>query len=153
MAETSGESWLQSFPWVRDRYLEQGGTDVEECAHELERFFELTRKTNLPLAMISRQVDLLWHTFIQFTESYAAFCQSRFGEMIHHRSRTPHSPVPDAAVRNFVKAYERNFGPLTERWIETAEPALLAFALGKTDSLDPAARWSGWPGRDASPLA
>src|SRR4051812_36805329 len=107
--ETEGR-WLHRFPWVREQFVAQGGILPEQSADELGRFFHLTRVVDKPLALISKNVDLLWHTFIQDTECYSKYCFESYGEVIHHRSRTPSRPVPDSAVRNFFDAYEDAYG-------------------------------------------
>lgn len=152
MAEEIQETWLADFPWVRLRFIEQGGTAVDACAIELARFFNLTRATDKPLAMISSRIDLLWHTFIQFTESYTRFCESAFGEVIHHRSRTQFSPVPDEAIRNFFTAYESRYGSVPEIWLDDAPAELVAFGRGDSEHIPVALAWSGCPGRSGAEL-
>ncbi len=29
-------------------------------------------------------IDKMWHTFLLFTKDYASFCQTNFGEFVHH---------------------------------------------------------------------
>ena len=33
-------------------------------------------------------IDEMWHTFVLFTQPYAAFCQRYFGRFIHHAPST-----------------------------------------------------------------
>lgn len=139
--------WLEAAPWVRHRFTESGGHSPDEAARELDRFFHLTTRTSQPLAMISPNIDKLWHRLIEFTEFYEGFCTSRYGALIHHRSRTPSSPVPDEAVRNFFDQYDRVFGSLPEIWERDAPARIVAFGRRHLDHLPAALAWSGWPGR------
>ena len=141
MTAWSLENWLGDYPWVRARFLEQCDADADECGRELGRFFALTQLTDEPLAVIS-----------QFTESYGAFCEGALGRLLHHRSRTEFSPVPDRAVRNFFEAYKAQFGAVPSIWIEDADPQLVAFARGEVEQIPAAVAWSGWPGARANPL-
>jgi hypothetical protein len=36
-----------------------------------------------------RAVDEMWHTFLLFTEEYAAYCDRVFGRFLHHHPTTP----------------------------------------------------------------
>lgn len=142
---------LDRFPQLREHYAAAGGTDADAAADALSRFFELTRRTDAPLAMISPKVDLLWHRFIEFTEDYGGFCEQEYGAMIHHRPRTAATPVPDQAVRNFYSAYVAEFGheipPIWERGVPAE---VVAYGRGKAERLPSNYRWSGWPGRAAA---
>jgi hypothetical protein len=146
----SGENWLSSAPWVRERFVHTGGQSPEETAGELHRFFLLTKLTNEPIAMVGGNIDKMWHRLIEFTEFYTDFCKSTYGEVIHHRSRTASSPVPDQAVRNFFQMYEREYGAVPEIWFVGTPQALIDYGTGKIDVLPSAAQWSGWPGRQGS---
>jgi hypothetical protein len=137
---------LSEAQYLRLEFERAGGQDFAVAAAELEKFFELTRYTSAPLAMISKNIDLLWHKFLEFTEFYREFCQSRFGQFIDHRPRTAATPVPEPAVRNFYAEYARHYGPVGDVWERDAPPALVAYGRGLTDKLGEA-RWSGWPGR------
>lgn len=144
------DCWIEGFPQVREHYEAAGGERPDDVAKELGRFFALTRTTDAPLAMLSPNVDLMWHKFIEFTEEYQPFCEREFGELIHHRPRTAASPVPAQAVRNLYQAYEARFGDLPELWEEGVPPEVIAYARGRSDTLPPNYRWSGWPGRKAA---
>ena len=131
---------------VQGEFERAGGQDFLAAAAELERFFTLTTHTSQPLAMISKNIDLLWHKLLECTEFYREFCQSRFGQFIDHRPRTAATPVPEVAVRNFYGEYARHFGTVGDLWERDAPPALVAYGRGVTEKLGEA-RWSGWPGR------
>jgi hypothetical protein len=131
---------------LKGEFEAAGGCDFESSAAELERFFELTRHTDEPLAMISRNIDLLWHKFLEFTEHYREFCEARYGAFLDHRPRTSATPVPEVAVRNFYREYASHYGDIGQVWERDAPSALVAYGRGQTDTLGEA-RWSGWPGR------
>lgn len=139
--------WLENAPWVRERFTDTGGQNPDETARELDRFFNLTQLTDEPLAMVGGNVDKMWHRMLEFTEFYFDFCKARYGEIIHHRSRTASSPVPDQAVRNFYRMYERVYGAIPEIWNIGTPQALIDFGTGKIEALPSSVKWSGWPGR------
>jgi hypothetical protein len=134
---------------VQLEFERAGGRDFAQTAAELEKFFGLTARTSAPLAMISRNIDLLWHKFLEFTEHYREYCDKRFGRFIDHRPRTAATPVPDVAVRNFYAEYQRAYGRVGDFWERDAPMELVAYGRGSTDRLA-GARWSGWPGRQDS---
>lgn len=57
-------------------------------------------------------VDDLWHVFLLYTPTYAAYCTQVAGFFIHHRPN-PRSMTPAqtaARLLNFVNGYEQAFG-------------------------------------------
>lgn len=42
----------------------------------------------VPLLSEARVIDLMWHTFVIFTDDYARFCKKYFGFFVHHHPRT-----------------------------------------------------------------
>jgi hypothetical protein len=146
-------SLFDDAPWALERFLGSGGTGPDVAGRELDRFFELAAQGKRPLAMISRNVDLLWHTLIEHTELYAAFCRKRYGRFIHHRPRSATCPIPASAVRNFYNDYAAQYGPVGAEWEADAPSELVAFGRRRTDEEPRNARWSGWPGPDPLPSA
>jgi hypothetical protein len=144
------ESWLSEYPCVKEHFQASGGVEAERTAAELLRFFDLTRVTDKPLAMVNKNIDLLWHKFIEFTELYTDFCEHRYGAIIHHRPRTATSAVPASAIRNFYSTYSHVFGPLPPAWEEGTPNEIARYGLGETSHLPAPLRWSGWPGRPSS---
>ena len=134
--------------FLHSQFMRNGGRDFVSSAEELDRFLSLTQVTDGALAVINGNIDILWHTFIEFTEMYEIFCYQKFGEFIHHRPRTSETPVPDVAVRNFVEAYKTEYGDLPEIWLNDTPAELLNYALRKTAELPSHLAWSGWPGRN-----
>ncbi len=73
--------------------------DAEEIFLETKRWLWLCakRRTELangqgedfqvPLFNEAKAIDLMWHTFLLYTEDYAAFCDRNFGFFIHHQPR------------------------------------------------------------------
>lgn len=139
---------LDGLPFVRERYEQAGGTSTHIVAEELDRFFRMTLRVDCALAVISRDVDELWHRLLEFTEFYEDFCRARYGHMIHHRPRTKALDVAPAAVRNFYDAYQSCYGPVPAIWERGAPPALVAYGRRRIDCMPDAVAWSGWPGRE-----
>lgn len=138
---------LGAMPWLRERFLATGGERPDETANELDRFFRLTQITDEPIAMVGGNVDKMWHRLIEFTEFYGDFCESRYGGFVHHRAKTATSPVPDEAVRNFYRLYEKEYGPVPQIWNVGTPQAIIDYGTGKIGALPSSAKWSGWPGR------
>lgn len=73
--------------------------DAREIFTEMLRWLWLTverrkevdngaKHFSIPLFNEALAVDLMWHTFLLYTEDYADFCQKYFGFFIHHRPRS-----------------------------------------------------------------
>jgi hypothetical protein len=88
---------------VVGRFAEQysiSEQDAEEIFTETKRWLWLCAKRTrqveagsaesfqLPLFNEAFAIDMMWHTFILFTEDYARFCQTYFGFFIHHHPKT-----------------------------------------------------------------
>lgn len=59
--------------------------DQQLVARALRQFFLAYLKSGCQrVAMPSQVVDDLWHEFILFTRDYQAFCQTAFGNFLHH---------------------------------------------------------------------
>lgn len=96
--------------FVTKLHLSQG--DAEELFEDTKRFLFLCGGTKHegPLAP-PEMVDEGWHNFILFTEDYAKFCHTHFGNFIHHRPRRPEDPPGDGgATRNTVRLMGEVFG-------------------------------------------
>jgi hypothetical protein len=140
-------------PWAVEAFLAAGGQRPEEAAAELDKFFVLTRVVSSPVAVISRNIDLLWHKLIEHTELYPQLCLRRYGLFIHHRPRSDHTPVPASAIRTFYGAYAACHGTVGAAWEQDAPMAIVRYGRGLTDQLDDEVRWSGWPGREKDEVA
>lgn len=83
--------------FAEDFHLSQA--DAEEIFLETKRWLWLCAKRKLaleagqgesfrvPLFNEAFTIDLMWHTFLLFTEDYARFCDDYFGFFIHHHPR------------------------------------------------------------------
>lgn len=60
------------------------------------------------LGMPSRAVDQAWHEFILDTREYAGFCQSAFGEFLHHTPDEAMSAPMGDALGETVRAWDRS---------------------------------------------
>ena len=60
---------------VEDVWRRSGGTgDFVYLFAELEKFLELTRTAQGPMAIVSKRIDEIWHAFICCTEAYHQYC-------------------------------------------------------------------------------
>ena len=88
-------------PDVVERFAEDHGVsvgDAEEIFTEMKKWLWLCAKRRreleagaeffqVPLFNEAFAIDLMWHTFLLFTEDYARFCEQHFGIFVHHRPR------------------------------------------------------------------
>ena len=71
---------------------------IDKAFVEFRRFIALVVFGHKGLAVPSKEVDEIWHTFILFTREYMSFCERVAGEFIHHCP--PESTLPSA--NNYV---------------------------------------------------
>lgn len=119
--QMSGMTLINSYDFtdVRERILEEGlvaPSQIDEAIEEFRKFLSLIRRGYQGLAMCSRVVDEVWHTFILFTYDYATFCSEVFGTFLHHFPKTSRSPISSGAADRFRQAYATIYGPLPEVW-------------------------------------
>jgi hypothetical protein len=107
----------------------------------------LVLRSEVPLAMIDRRVDEFWHMFILFTPQYRDFCNEVMGFFVHHQPRTSITPVPESAIKNFVDAYESEYGQLGDFWCEGLDEALQNDIRAHRIPAELTFDWSGWTGR------
>jgi hypothetical protein len=72
--------------------------DAEEIFLETKRWLWLCASkmdaaedglgARVPLLSEARVIDMMWHTFLLFTQDYARFCAKYFGFFVHHQPRT-----------------------------------------------------------------
>jgi len=73
--------------------------DAEDIFLEMKRWLSICAKRKVavdrgevdfirvPLFNEAYAIDLMWHTFLLYTEDYAEFCDKHFGFFIHHHPR------------------------------------------------------------------
>jgi hypothetical protein len=73
--------------------------DAEEIFTECKRWLWISAKRKVelergigesfivPLFNEAFAIDLMWHTFLLFTEDYSEFCERHFGFFVHHYPR------------------------------------------------------------------
>jgi len=87
-------------PEVVERYAKEQRLPLsvaEEHAIELKRYLALCAlHPDAPYGMRG-PIDEIWHTFIVFTESYAAFCDQVAGRFLHHAPNVPEDVPPEDA--------------------------------------------------------
>jgi hypothetical protein len=86
-----------SFPMgnVLERYAADHLASLEEAERlerELKRYLILCALNPGKRYGMGGPVDDLWHTFLLFTQSYAAFCDRVAGRFIHHAPADPAAP-------------------------------------------------------------
>ena len=111
------------FAQVREKLLSKGLMSpdiVDEAICEFRRYLVLISKGHPNLAMCSRDVDEVWHTFILFTSDYAAFCEEVFGSFLHHQPASRSRPLRADARTAFIEAYRQEFGDLPRIWATSA---------------------------------
>lgn len=74
--------------------------DAEDIFLEMKRWLWICAKRKVildrgdgeffqvPLFNEANAIDLMWHTFLLYTEDYAAFCELHFGFFVHHQPRS-----------------------------------------------------------------
>lgn len=71
-----------------------GAKEQQLVARALRQFFLAYLKSGFGrVSMPSRVVDDMWHEFILFTRTYAAFCDHAFGRFLHHTPAVKLGPV------------------------------------------------------------
>lgn len=85
------------------RFAEDYGVslaDAEEIFLEMKRWLWICARRRqlvergeaeffpVPLFNEANAIDLMWHTFLLYTEDYANFCGMNFGFFVHHQPRS-----------------------------------------------------------------
>jgi hypothetical protein len=107
------------FAQVREKLLAGGKLSqevVEEAIDEFRKYLMLITLGHRSVAMTSREVDEVWHTFILFTRDYTSFCNDVFGNYLHHQPSLPSDPLGLESRQSFVEAYRKEFGSLHPIW-------------------------------------
>lgn len=136
--------------FLKERFMDVypcSNAEFEEVQSEFKKFMVLVLTQNQPLAVVSEGVDELWHTFMIFSPQYHEFCNSIFGEYVHHQPHTGATPVPAEALTNFFKAYDHAFGQLAPIWHDKYPDEVIASLEAGRVPRDFTYKWSGWTGR------
>jgi len=110
--------------FVEERLTEKSGLTparARVAIVEFKRYMSLIGLGYRGLGMASPEIDAVWHTFILFTKDYAAFCQTAFGEFIHHIPRTSRDLRTQDGTDRFVHAYREVYGDLSDVWREAVQ--------------------------------
>ena len=113
-----------SFDEVREKILNNQSiseSEVDLAIEEFKKYLSLICLGYRGIAMASKDVDEVWHTFILFTKKYESFCNQVFGAFLHHEPSTRNCPVPVSASQKFVNAYHEVFGPIPKIWSGVAQ--------------------------------
>jgi hypothetical protein len=109
-------------PYLEARVTKEGMTShaYQEAFTEFKKYAGLFATSKEPLAMMSTQIDEVWHSFILFTKQYASFCNDYLGEFMHHLPATADQPVDKTSKENFVRRYNEVYGELHPLWDRNA---------------------------------
>lgn len=83
---------------------------IDEAILEFRRYLALRVVTDSAPAMLSKQVDEVWHTFLLFTRRYDHFCRSVFGYFVHHDPSLEFDPDVSTEWGEFESVYRCVFG-------------------------------------------
>ena len=100
---------------------------IKEILDEFKKYIAIlviNNRKGTRVEMVSELVDEVWHTFILFTNEYKKFCNTIFGEYIHHEpnvsSRYGVDPLfpykKKQSTEFFYEQYETYFGALPQIW-------------------------------------
>jgi hypothetical protein len=96
---------------------------IDVAISEFKKYIALIVLGSKGIAMISKEVDEVWHNFILFTHEYANFCQEVVGEFVHHVPRTSRDRTILEPGEKFLNAYQRIFGEAPQIWSVEKEDA------------------------------
>lgn len=114
------------------RSLNGNHAQAQAALTEVIRFLQLVATHDGPLTP-SHKVDLAWHEFILFTRAYHRFCESYFGEYIHH---TPggHNADNQRQYREALAYYREAFGPPSLQFWDNPDLGPAASECGACDT-------------------
>ena len=90
--------------------------EIEQAYEEFLKFVLLQKKSEKPIAMMSKRVDEVWHQFILFTKEYKDFCEVNLGFFLHHSPGIESNPVSKESEIRFFDLYNEYFGELNDIW-------------------------------------
>lgn len=105
--------------FVAERLKKDGAVElhlIDQAIKEFKRYMALVALGYRELAMISQEVDEVWHNFILFTREYGYFCKRIFGEFIHHTPNTSRNSLSPESTGKFIALYSHFFGQPRSIW-------------------------------------
>lgn len=119
--QNGGVRVIKEYPFaqVKEKLLLEGEIPpdaIDEAISEFRKYLLLVALGHKSVAMVSREVDTVWHTFILFTKDYAQFSKEAFGFFLHHQPSIPSQPIDPSSRQRFVDAYHQEFGDLPKIW-------------------------------------
>ncbi len=145
VAAVEDRFWSDVFPGVAADAVEREpelSENIEIYSRELRRFLAIARTSDLPLAMISKRVDALWHELINHTITYREYCDTVAGRFIDHMPRSEWFPIPDSAIANLLGRYREAHGELPDAWFDGMDAAVAAaLRAGRNPA---GSKWSGY---------
>lgn len=94
--------------------------DLDQGIENLKRYYAVALLDPLNLHAVSKEVDPFWHSHILFTSEYQNFCQSIFGEFVHHQPLDPEDKPQVAFVTSLyeytLQVYKDIFTSVDSRW-------------------------------------
>lgn len=109
--------------WVVERYKKDypdNQLSGKQAFREMLKFLWLSQKHKHDLAVSPRkkslqfvcgvhhemdEIDDMWHTFLLFTQDYAAFCKKYFGQFVHHAPNTKKKRISKAVYKTDIERY------------------------------------------------
>lgn len=98
---------------LTDRYLEEG-------INNLKRYYVVALLDPTNRHAVSAYVDPFWHVHVLFTREYADFCESIYGQFVHHTPLIREDKKMVSHVRDLynytVDVYEDIFYEVDKNW-------------------------------------
>lgn len=102
-------------PRLKEKMIDRGVVNSEQFDvrfNEFKKYTQLVREFGGPMAMVSKNVDNVWHNFILFTKDYMEYSDKFLGSYLHHNPSVPSDPRKPEGVLRFIQLYNERFGPL-----------------------------------------
>ena len=109
-------------PYLEEKLIEKkvfnSHEEYQKTFTEFKKYVALSEicRDDIPMAMVSKNVDEVWHQFILFTPQYHKFCNEMLGGYFHHIPKTSLTPLDPKGRENFIESYKEVFGEIPEIW-------------------------------------
>ena len=107
-AITDYDMWFVAERIGRDQLLQ--AAEVDEAIVQFKRFAYMVAIGYTNLTMPVKSIDIVWHTFLLFTEEYEQFCIECIGSYLHHKPTTSRTISSTSTSLDFFETYETVFG-------------------------------------------